>query len=282
MAQRRKWPRFIAELGRGLLMLMVALCSAAGCGRAESPRRTESIMVLAAASLADAMGEVGAAFEADNPGVNVRFSFAGSNQLRMQLENGSPGDVFASADRRQMLAAQASGVVQPATIRTFAGNSLAIIVSRTNRAGVSRLTDLARPGVRIVVAADAVPAGSYTRRMLERAGGLAEFGPGFVRAFEANTVSREENVAAVVTKVVLDEADAGLAYLSDASGSRAADLIVLPLPPALEERAEYVAAVTARAGNPSRAQRFVEFLASDRASAILIRRGFAAPETGAP
>lgn len=254
------------------------------CGQTVKPAQSKHLTVLAAASLADAFREAGAAFEAANPGVKVEFNFAGSNQLRTQLENGGPGDVFASADRKQMDAAAASRVVDAATTLVFAYNRLALIVPKANRAGIKELADLARPGLKIVVADKAVPVGNYTRLMLEIADkdGAAGLGPAFVKGFEANVVSREENVAAVVAKVALDEADAGIAYATDAAGGNGPRLTVIPLPPALEQRVEYVAGVTVRATDPKLAARFVEFLVSPEATAILIKRGFTAPAAESP
>lgn len=232
------------------------------------------LLVLGAASLADAFREIGAAFERENAGMKVEFSFAGSNQLRTQLENGGPGDVFASADRKQMDAASASGVVDGATALVFARNRLAVIVPRENGARIASLRDLGRPGMKIVVADRAVPAGTYTRLMLERAGTDKGYGAEWVKQFEANVRSREENVAAVTAKVALGEADAGIAYASDAAGGNAARLAALPIPEGLDQRAEYVIAVTARAGDAAAARRFIAFVSGDAGRRSLTTRGF--------
>ncbi|MGE3108411.1 MAG: molybdate ABC transporter substrate-binding protein [Phycisphaerales bacterium] len=262
-------------------MLVLALVGIGGCeGRSGGSAAT--LHVCAAASLADAFGGVGRAFEARNPGVRVVFSFGGSNQLRTQLENGGPGDVFASADRKQMDLAAASNVVDSTTMQVFAHNRLALIVPRENRAGIRDLADLARPGLKVVVADKAVPVGNYTRRMLEQAGESRSVGPGFVKQVEANIVSREENVAAVVAKVALNEADAGIAYASDAAGGNGAKLTVIELPAEFEQRAEYLIAVTARSSAAKPAARFVEFVCSGEGAGILETRGFMSPTEGSP
>jgi len=265
-----------------LLLVVAILIPHAGCTRTTPPAPKRTLKVLAAVSLADALREVGTAFETANPGVRVEFIFAGSNQLRTQLENAGPGDVFASADRRQMDAAITSRSVDPATIRAFAQSRLALIVPANNSAAIHSLSDLARPNLKIVVADSAVPAGNYTRLMLEKARTLTDLGPRFVAAFDANTVSREENVAAVVTKISLNEADAGIAYATDALGANAAKLTVIALPPELEQRIEYVAAVTARPRDRALAANFVEFLSSPQASGVFTRRGFIAPGAVSP
>lgn len=236
--------------------------------------------MLAAASLGAAFGEVGGAFEATHKGVRVEFSFAGSNQLRTQLEHGAPGDVFASADRVQMDAAVGAKSVDAKSVRAFAMNKLTVIVPRANRAKIASVADLARPGLRIVVADASVPVGRYTQRMLEAAGAMSGLGTEFVKGFEANVVSREENASAVAAKVALDEADAGIAYVSDAAGSQGEKLTQVSLPAELDQPAEYVAAATTRAAEPVLARQFVEFLASREGAAILSRRGYVAPLAG--
>lgn len=267
---------------RAFLLSVCAILVTGGCDRKDAAPVTTQVRVLAAASLANAFREAGGVFEAANRGVTLEFNFGGSNQIRTQLENGMPGDVFASADRKQMDAARASGVVDGATVRVLAMNRLTVIVPRANPAGIRGVSDLARPGVRIVVADPAVPAGSYTRQMLEKARGAAGLGPAFVDRFESNIRSREENVEAVVAKVALGEADAGIAYASDAAGGNGPRLQVVPLPPGLEVRADYLVAVAVRAGNRKLAERFVEFLGSGEAKRILETRGFTTPSAGTP
>jgi molybdate transport system substrate-binding protein len=269
-------PSLRRTLAACLLASAAALTS--GCGSKATPAPSARLQVQAAASLADAFREIGAAFETANPGTKVEFSFAGSNQLRTQLENGGPGDVFASADRKQMDSAAASKVIDASTVRIFASNRLALIVPKESRAGLRQFADLARPGLKIVVADKAVPAGNYTRQMLDKAGADPALGPAFVKAFDANTVSREENVAAVVAKVALNEADAGIAYACEAAGSQQSKLVLLALPSALEQQADYPAAVTSRATDPKLAARFLDFLKSAEATAILVKRGFSTPE----
>ena len=274
---------------RRLLLLALVLLPFTGCNDKAAPppaapkqAAPQKLTVLAAASLADAFREIGSSFEAANPGVKVEFSFAGSNQLRTQIESGAPGDVFASADRKQMTAAEASKSIDPATVHIFTNNRLALIVPKENKIGIKELSDLAKPGLKIVVADKAVPVGNYTRIMLDKAATTDGLGPDFVKAFDANTVSKEENVAAVVTKIALNEADAGIAYASDAAGGNGPKLTVISLPPALEQRAEYPIAVTAHAADAKLAARFVDYVLSPEGVAKLVNRGFTAPTPGKP
>lgn len=265
-----------------MLFLVSVLLTICSCERAtpSAPRRT--LIILAAASLAGPMTDLGPAFENAHPDLRLRFSFAGSNQLRTQLEAGAPGDIFLSADLRQIDAAAAAGAIDPATPRPFAETRLAILIPRANRAGLHALADLARPGVRLIIAHEAVPVGAYTRDILDRAASSPEYGPGFVSKLIANIVSREENAAAIAAKVGLDEADAGIAYASDAAGRGSTSLALIELPAELQQRARYVAAVTSRTAEPAAARQFIEFLTSPQAASILARCGFLPAEEGAP
>lgn len=264
---------------RRLAWLLAVVCMVPACDQSNGPRPNRSVRVMAAASLAEAFKEIGAAFEAANPGVTIEFSFGGSNQLRTQLEHGAPGDVFASADRKQMDAAASAKLVAPANVIEFARNRLALVVPRANRAGIRGLSDLAKPGIKVVAADVAVPVGNATKTLLTRAAASPEIGRDMAAAIESNIVSREENVATVVTKVALDEVDAGFAYASDARGANADRIAVVALPNGLTPESEYVAAALARAADRDLAAKFVRFLRSEPAAQVLKGRGF--PPTGA-
>jgi molybdate transport system substrate-binding protein len=176
------------------------------------------LTVYAAASLTDAFRELGRALEASHPGLTVQFNFAGSQQLALQIEQGAPADVFASADQRWMSFVAEKGLVAGESA-IFARNRLVAIVPRTNPARIGGLPDLAPRGTKIVLAAEAVPAGKYSREALEKLSAAPGFPPEYARRVLANVVSQEENVKAVVAKVQLGEADAGLVYRSDVTPS---------------------------------------------------------------
>jgi molybdate transport system substrate-binding protein len=279
---------------RALALVVAIALAAGGCeekrpapappaaSAAHPDAKAVRLTVLAASSLADAFREIGDLYTQSAPARQIEFAFAGSNQLRLQLEHGAPGDVFVSADRKQMDAAAAAKTIDPATIRVLVRNRLAIVVPRENPARIQTLADLRRERLKIVVADKSVPVGNYTRLMLEKAAAATDFGPSFVAAFDANTVSREENVAAVIAKVALGEADAGIAYASDAAGANAAKLHVLPIPDPLDQRAEYVVAITSRAADPAAARDFLDFLRTRPAAQLLQKRGFLVPESIAP
>ena len=230
------------------------------------------LTVFAAASLTGAFQELGAGFEKAHPGTKVRFNFAGSQQLAVQLEHGAAADLFASADERWMSYAAERNLVA-GTPRLFAHNHLVVIVPTANPARIGSLQDLARPGIKLVVAAEAVPVGGYSREVLVKLAQAPGFPAGFDRKVLANVVSEEENVKAVVAKVQLGEADAGMVYASDAIGKVAKDLRVFPIPEPQNVRADYPLAVLRSARAPVAAAAFASLVLGPEGQGVLRRYG---------
>jgi len=231
-----------------------------------------SVTVFAAASLTDAFTELGKRFEASRPGVRVQFNFAGSQQLALQLQQGARADVFAPADQRWMSAVKDSGLL-PADPVIFAENRLVVILPRSNPARIGRLEDLARKGVKLVVAAEAVPAGRYTREMLQRLAAAPGFGLDYDAHVLGNVVSYEDNVKGVVAKVQLGEADAGVVYRSDASGAAGESLKVIAIPEAANPIATYPIATLKGSPSPELARAFVDLVLSAEGQGVLTRFG---------
>jgi molybdate transport system substrate-binding protein len=262
-----------------LIGIVVALALVAACSApqpAPSGSEPATLTVFAAASLAQAFAELGALFEAQHPGVEVAFNFAGSQQLAQQLAQGAPGDVFASADAAQMSIAIERGRVRPGAPRDFARNRLVVIYPKDNPAGLVDLRDLARPGLRsrLVLAAAAVPAGAYTLAFLDKASADSRFGAQFKDAVLSNAGSYEENIRAVLSKVVLGEAFAGIVYESDVSGDVANEVGRIEIPDALNVLATYPIASIADGARPDLAQAFVEFVLSPEGQDVLAQHGF--------
>jgi molybdate transport system substrate-binding protein len=157
--------------------------------------------------------------------------------------------------------------------KVFARNRLVVVVPTPNPGRIERLQDLARPGVKLVLAAEVVPAGRYSREVLARLGEAPAFPAGFTRDALANVVSNEENVKAVVARVQLGEADAGLAYRSDVTPAVARRVRMLEIPADQNAVAEYPIAVLAAAGNPADARAFVDAALSAEGQRVLERHG---------
>jgi molybdate transport system substrate-binding protein len=248
-------------------------------GRSD-PTAAATLQVFAAASLSDAFGEIAAAFERAHSGVKVQLNLAGSQQLAAQIEQGAAADVFASADPHWIEHLEKRGRIEGgATV--FARNRLVVIVPRANPARIGRLQDLARPGVKLVLGAEAVPVGRYSRETLERLSRTAEFDPGFARRALANVVSEEENVKAVVGKVQLGEADAGICYRSDVTPQAARAVRVLVIADSVNVLATYPIAVLRGAPRGALAREFVALVTSPAGQHVLERHGLI-PAAAAP
>lgn len=246
---------------------------------AAAARAQHTLQVFAAASLADAFSELGRLLEAGHPGLEVRFNFAGSQQLATQLGEGAAADVFASADERWMEAVREQGLLASEPV-IFARNELVVIVPRRNPGHIASLADLARRGVKLVLAAETVPAGRYARAALAKLSREPALGPEFATRVLRNTVSEEENVKAVVGKVQLGEADAGIVYRSDVSPAVARVVTRIPIPPDANVVALYPIALL-RGGHAGAAARaFVELALSPRGQQVLEQRGLMRAATG--
>ncbi len=240
----------------------------AGCGGASASGPT--LQVYAASSLTEAFRDLEGSFEEANPGVDVALTFAGSQVLRLQIEQGAPADVFASADPEHMQRLLDAGLaVERATL---ASNALVVIVPLDNPAGIETFADLPK-AERLVVGSDHVPVGRYTRDVLRRASG--PLGSQFEADVLASVVSQENNVRQVRAKVELGEADAAIVYRTDAVASERVRMV--PVPANLGVRATYPIAVVDQAGQPDLARRWLEFVLSERGQATLRRHGFVDP-----
>ena len=237
------------------------------------PASGQTLTVLAAASLTDSFKEMGKLFESKNPGVTVTFSFAGSQQLAQQLDQGVPADVFASASKKYMDAAVTSKRVNQPDAQNFVKNILAVIFPKANPAGITKLQDLAKPGLKLVLEDKSVPAGQYSLDFLDKAVKDSTFDPTFKDTVLKNVVSYETDVKAVVSKVSLGEADAGIVYVTDYNVA-ADKLGKLAIPDSLNTIATYPIAPIADSKNPDLAKAFVALVMSPDGQAIMAKYGF--------
>ena len=241
---------------------------------AVSPTATpepQTLTVFAAASLTEAFTEIGKSFEAANPDVTVTFNFAGSQALRTQIEEGAPADVFASASGKEMDALVTGKFVTEGLPQIFLTNKLVVILPANNPAGLAKLEELAKPGIKLVLAAEAVPVGNYARQSLDKMS--ASFGADFKDKVLANVVSNEDNVKQVVAKVQLGEADAGIVYTSDAIA--APDLKTIEIPSELNVIAKYPIAPLTKSAHAELAKAFTDYVLSTEGQSVLKKWGFA-------
>lgn len=238
----------------------------------------QTLTVLAAASLTESFSEISKAFENLHPGVTVTFSFAGSQQLAQQLDQGAPADVFASANIKYMQQVVDSRRVAADSPVVFARNRLVVIHPLNNPGSIQSLQDLSKPGLKIVLANSSVPVGNYTLTFLENASKDAAFSSDYKDSVLANVVSYEENVKSVATKVALGEADAGIVYSTDVTADLRAQVDAIDIPDALNVTATYPIAVIADSSAPVLAQAFVEYVLSAEGQAVLAQYGFLPPQ----
>ena len=248
--------------------LLALLVAPAACG-AEAPA-VGRLDVYAASSLTEAFTELERLFESAHGGVDVRVTFAGSQALRLQIEQGATADVFASANRDHVQALAAVGLVERG--RVFARNDLVIVVPPDNPSAIASFEDLRR-AQRLVLGTESVPVGRYAREAIRR--GDALHGEGFGADVLDGLASEEANVRLARAKVELGEADAAIVYRTDAGSS---DRVrVVPVPRELNVVADYTIGVVASSDAPELARRWIDLLLSAEGRAVLERHGFLRP-----
>ncbi len=257
-------PRIVRHRRAALILALVTVAAAL----APPAAGAADLTVSAAASLTNAFRELGTAFESDNPGTKVQFNFAASGALLQQIVKGAPVDVFASADEETMDDAQKQGLVDAGSRVDFVRNALVVIVPSDSKATATGLADLrAERFAKIAIGQPAsVPVGRYTRTVLEQAG--------LWTAIEPRTIGAQ-SVRQALDYVARGEVDAGFVYATDAAimNDKVRVLFVAPTPaPILYP----IAAMTGSTNVPT-ARRFVRFVASPGAQAVLARYGFDKP-----
>jgi len=232
-----------------------------------------SITVFAAASLSDAFTEAGKAFEAANPGTKVAFSFGASSTLAVQINEGAPANVFASADGAQMKVVTSTGVAEAPV--EFATNVPVVVVPAGSKV-VRSFQDLAKPGIKLILAAPAVPIGNYAREILAKASAGGAISPNFAAQVLANLKSNEANVRSVLAKIQTGEGDAGIVYTTDAA-TAAKQVTQIPIPRQYNVVAKYPMAVLKHSSHVDVARAFERFIVSGPGRAILTKYGFGSP-----
>lgn len=248
--------RFRSLLLAGLLSAVMA------------PAVAADLLVSAAASLSNAFRDLATQYQARHPDVQVLTNFGASDVVLRQIIQGAPSDVFASADQKAMDEAVAAGVVDPASRRNFAVNTVVLIVPADNPSGIESIADLHKPQVRRVAFGnpDSVPVGRYTRAALEQSGDW--------QAVQAREILGQ-NVRQVLSYVQRGEVDAGFVFATDAAlmkgKVRVVQTLTTPTPvvyPIARVRTDPVS---------GQAQGFIDFVLSNAGQAVLAHYGFIRP-----
>jgi molybdate transport system substrate-binding protein len=234
-----------------------------GCGGAESSTGSGggTLIVLGASSLTEAVTKYGESFEA----ADVKASFAGSDELAAQIQQGAKADVFASADTDYPAELFKEGLVEKPQV--FAANELVIAVPEGSK--VKSLSDLTKPGTKLIIGDPSVPVGSYTRTVLGRLPAAER------EAIIGNVVSEETEVASIIAKLEQGAADAGIVYVTDEKGAEGLEPVAIPAK--LQPEVEYGVAVVKSSGDKAAAEEFVAGLVEGEGQEDLREAGFLPP-----
>ncbi|TDE39419.1 molybdate ABC transporter substrate-binding protein [Actinomadura sp. 6K520] len=230
----------------------------AGCGGSSGPA---TLTVLATSSLKEVFGEMGAAYRHAHPGVGLKFEFGAMPEMADRLSGHDPGDVLVTADMASM---EEAGEYLVGRRRIVAHNSLTIAVAPGNPYRIRGLPDLARPRLRVVVGAETVPVGRYTRQVLTKAGLTVRSGSQVISA------------RAALDRVRAGEADAGIVYITDLRSAGVA-VSSVPIPADLNITAAFAAATVRDTDHEDEADAFVAWLTTPPAQTVFHKHGFALP-----
>jgi molybdate transport system substrate-binding protein len=236
------------------VLVAFATAFAGGVSASSKSGNVSPLTVFGAASLTDVFPAIDA---------KVIYNFGGSNVLATQIRNGAPADIFASASTTFPAQLYAAGLVQKPV--NFTRNKLVLIVPKSNPAGITNVYDLTKPGIKLDVAAPAVPVGSYTVQILKQMG--------LATRVLTNVVSQEEDVRTVLTKVTLGQADAGFVYSTDAR-TVLDDVIVIKVPAWAQPKVIYAMAVVTGSSNQAAAHAYIKKVLSKSGQATFARFGF--------
>ena len=248
---------------RWILCVIALYLGLWGCQSKDAPPQ---LQVYAASSLTEAFDALETAFEKQHPEVDVALSFAGSQVLRLQIEQGARADVFASANPDHIKALVQAGLMSAPEI--FAHNELVVITPLANPAGIDSFQDLARAR-RLVIGTTGVPVGQYTRKVLEATEG------GFAEEVLGRVVSYENNVRLLRTRVVMGEADAAVVYGTDAMDSNTVRAV--PISPAFNVKVSYAMGLVKNSDSGAGGALWLRFVSSSEGQKILQDHGFKSP-----
>ena len=273
------------------LAIVLAACSSSGSSATPSSASVASastapvsspsaaataLTIYGAASLKGALDKADAAYEAAHPGTTLTISTDSSAALETQIEQGAPADVFLSADTTNPKKLVNKGLAAGDPV-TFAGNKLTIVVPSAGPAGIASPADLAKPGVKVIAAGDAVPITKYATQLVANLAKEAGYPADFAAAYAANIASKEDNVKALIAKVELGEGDAGIVYVTDAKAS--SKVKAIDVPESANVPATYDGVVVKASKYADAAKAFLDWFAGPDGQAILASFGFLPPSS---
>ncbi|WP_018130236.1 molybdate ABC transporter substrate-binding protein [Effusibacillus pohliae] len=263
---KNRWKRVLAAVSA---MLVISLVTGYGM-KAGSPTKQVNMTALVAANATDPFNDLIRLFEQQHPGVKVVATYAGTQVLRTQLEQGAKADLFLSADLSHIEAIRGEGL----TDRFFpvSRSHAMIVVPRQNPAGIRSLQDLGTKPVKLVIGVDSVPIGRYTRQIFEKAN--QGYGGQFSKNVLSHVVSFESNTKAVLQKVALGEAEAGIVYRTDVTAGFQEKVMIVEIPESYNVDATNYIAVPTNAPHPELANQFVQLMLSPDGQAVFRKYGY--------
>jgi molybdate transport system substrate-binding protein len=258
---KQLWKKFMAGAAAGLMLLM------AGCGNEPSGQKAQTeLCVMAAASLTDAMNELGAKYEASHPDTKLVFSFGSSGALQTQIEEGAPADVFVSAAKKQMEALDGKGLILEGSKRDLLINRVVLIANKESALNITKLEDITGDSVKKIALGDmkSVPVGQYSEEIFKNLNILDKVKEKAVYA---------SDVRQVLAWTESGEADCGIVYATDAAISKAVK-VLLEAPEGSHKKVVYPVGVIKASKHQDAAKSFAEYLATDEGAAVFTKYGF--------
>src|SRR5262245_27621215 len=263
-----------------LVCLSLLLAACGGSNSTSASSQPVTLTVFAGSSLKEAFTEIGDKFHSAHSNVTVTFNFGGSDALAQQItQGGAPADVFASANTKQMDVVVSAGDINGTEARVFAHNRIVVVFPTNNPGNIQTLQDLAKPGLKLVLAAASVPVGQYALDFFTKASQDPTFGADYKDAVLKYVVSSEADVKSVLAKVSLGEADAGIVYTTDAA-TKADGLGTLAIPDSLNNIATYPIAPIKASQQAATALQFIDYVLSADGQAALKKYGFLPSDQG--
>ncbi|GFZ29727.1 molybdate ABC transporter substrate-binding protein [Clostridium zeae] len=263
-----------SKLITALVVSVTVAISMIGCSK-ESKNITNNndkkLMVFAAASLTESFNDIGKAFKEDKK-IDVVFNFAGSQALVQSINQGSPADIFASANTSYMEQLKKSNKVEDSKV--FAENKIVICVSKTSKISVNNFKDLSKAGLKLVIGDKTVPVGSYFYNVLEEQKQKNLIDANTYDAIKSNIKSNELNVKDVLAKVVLGEADAGVVYKTDINEANKDKVDIVETSEFNNLIVQYPISKLKTSKNKEEAEEFITYLTEGKGKDILKKHGF--------
>jgi molybdenum ABC transporter ATP-binding protein/molybdenum ABC transporter molybdate-binding protein len=265
--RNRKWVYFLSLL---LLVTFAATAYGFSSKPAGTPIEVEMFSLIAA-NATDPFNDIVEEFEKKHSEVNVEGTFAGTQIIRTQLEQGAKADLFLSADLEHIEAVKEQGLIDE--FFPVSNNRVVIVVPKDDRVGIHSLEDLGTKKVKLVIGTDTVPIGKYTRQIFDNA--KEAYGDGFPEKVMSNVVSLETNVKQVLQKVALGEAEAGMVYPTDVTPEFLEKVVIIDIPKEYNVVATNYISVPKKAPNKELAEEFMQLMLSDKGQEIFVKYKYA-------